>query len=391
MGTQATETAETVDRAAPVGEGGDAAVRRLAWLAILLQPVFVAAWVIAGALEPGYSHAERGVSALAARGAENPWIVIAGLVALGLSLVALAPGLLRVLPRLPAARVAAALFALAGLGYVAAAALPLDCAPGVEGACAQGVRTWQHEAHLWVGLAIRVLLTLTPFAIAAALWPRPVALAAFAAGVAGLVIGVGAFLIYGVADAPGGLVQRAEFLAVHVWVVQVAIGILHVARAPGRPSEPTPLPPREFFGGPWTGEGEAFLRPAFLWRRLALRFDCRRDATWVSDELGWFDDAVTFHGGFTESRRRFCQFVAPDRLRVTSDDLPDGAELTLEEAGYRIWPYRLLVPIGPLHIPLGARDQHRLDADGTLVDTLDLRLLGVPVATMIFRMRRTAA
>src|SRR4051794_7619712 len=36
--------------------------RKLAWAALVGQVVFIASWVVAGALQPGYSHADQGVS-----------------------------------------------------------------------------------------------------------------------------------------------------------------------------------------------------------------------------------------------------------------------------------------------------------------------------------------
>src|SRR3954447_22774765 len=76
---------------------GEVAVRRWVWIALTGQAVFIASWVVAGALEPGYSHAEQAVSELGAKDAAHAWIVNAGLVVYGLSFVALGLVLARVL------------------------------------------------------------------------------------------------------------------------------------------------------------------------------------------------------------------------------------------------------------------------------------------------------
>src|SRR2546423_3387094 len=94
---------------------GPAPIRQLAWLAIAGQVAFVAAWVIAGALEPGYSAFDQAISELGARNAAHPWLMNTGFVILGLAIAALGPCLLAVLPRRRAARVAGGLFAVAGL------------------------------------------------------------------------------------------------------------------------------------------------------------------------------------------------------------------------------------------------------------------------------------
>src|SRR5437763_7677764 len=102
-------------------------VRLLARLAIACQLVFIAAWIVAGALQPGYSHLQSGISVLGGRTAADPWIVNTAFVVLGLSIVALAPGVLAALPRRTATGVVAAMFALAGVAMALVAALPLDC------------------------------------------------------------------------------------------------------------------------------------------------------------------------------------------------------------------------------------------------------------------------
>ena len=64
-------------------------IRALAVGAIAAQVVFVVAWIVAGALEPGYSHARQRVSELGASTAAHPWIVNGAITLLGVSFVAL--------------------------------------------------------------------------------------------------------------------------------------------------------------------------------------------------------------------------------------------------------------------------------------------------------------
>src|SRR3954452_20204578 len=65
-------------------------VRSLAWFTIAAQAAFVVSWLVAAARQPDYSHARSAVSALAAHGMRDPWIVMAGMTLLGLSAIALA-------------------------------------------------------------------------------------------------------------------------------------------------------------------------------------------------------------------------------------------------------------------------------------------------------------
>ena len=370
------------------------AARLLAAAAVAAQAAFVLSWLVAGALEPRYSHVDSYVTELAGRFAENPWIVRAGLVVFGLSLVALAPGLLRTLPSRTARSVTAALFVLAGCALALVGLLPLDCPLSTDAACLararSGAVSTTHEAHSWLGFASQVLLAATPFALARALWFRPVALAALGAGIAGLAIGIaGVFLLDPNATGVGGLVERIELGLGQLWVLIVAAGILHATRRE-HASEPTPMPPREFFGSSWAGDGEVVPFPALVWRRFPLRLTCRRDIAWLSDDVGIIDDRVVFENGHVEAYRRYCHLVTPDRIHVSADDLPGGADLLLEEDGYRIAPFRMAVAFGPIRIPVRCREQHRLGSNGVLTDTLELRTLGVglPVARVHFRVRR---
>src|SRR4051794_41647258 len=136
-------------------------VRKLAWFALAGQVVFVASWVVAGALEPGYSHADQGVSELGARTAEHPLIVNAGLVVFGLTFVALGVALLAVLP----SRVAAALFVAAGVAVIASGVGRLDCGlsdPQGEGLWRGGEASLGASGGPWGGGGSRRLLPPPP-------------------------------------------------------------------------------------------------------------------------------------------------------------------------------------------------------------------------------------
>jgi hypothetical protein len=184
--------------------------------------------------------------------------------------------------------------------------------------------------------------------------------------------------------AGGGLVARAELLLLHNWVAWVAIGALYETRPAPRLPAPTPVPPRDFFGRAWDGEGETVLWPAFLWRHLPLRFRATRVATWLTEDTWTFDDEATFAHGWTQRQRRFCQFVTPQHIHVTAEDLPNGADVLLDEDGYRVAPFTMLIPVGPLRLPLRCHEHGRMDGR-TLVDTVELRFLGLPAGRAVMR------
>jgi hypothetical protein len=150
------------------------------------------------------------------------------------------------------------------------------------------------------------------------------------------------------------------------------------------------MPPREFFGKAWTGDGEVTALPAFLWRRFAVRYRVTRDAEWLNDGTFIMHDRAEA-GGRVEERRLLCEFDGPSRIRISATQLPDGVEVLLEDDGYRIVPYRAQWPIGPARITLHCRDEGRVESDGTLVNTITGRWLGLfPVARLTTRGRLVA-
>lgn len=366
-------------------------VRAAAWAAIVAQVAFVAAWIVAGALESGYSGVDEYVSELGARGAAHAWIIDVGFVLLGVAVACLGLALRAVLPRRRASLVAAILFGIFGITFALNAAFRLDCAISVNHACEAASRagdlSWHHYTHMWLGLVNELAIVATPFALARALWPSAPGALALLAGKGGLALGILATVLSHADAIADGLAQRFELGLVHVWILIVAVGLVHATRRPRPPATATPMRPRDFFRSSWSGRGEVVGRPAFLGRFLTQRFAGRRLSTPISDAVWVVEDEATFADGKVERRRLFCELVAPDRIHVTSDDMPDGAEVSLEPDGYRVWPYRFSVPVGPVRFLLHCRDQAGLEDDGTLVDTIDFRWLGIPVARATFRMR----
>jgi hypothetical protein len=361
--------------------------RRLAWLAVGGQTAFVAAWILAGALEPGYSHVRQTLSELGAGNASHPALMNAGYVALGLSLLALAPALLAILPPRPATRVAAALFAVAGVAVLAVAAVPLDCGLTVDQSCIHafdaGRLSWRTTAHLWAGLVFDVAFVLTPFAVARALWPRHVALPVLLAAGWAIPILVASLVADELLGVGMGLVQRLGFVAVHLWVVLVAIGILHSTRAAPAPGALIPMRPRDFFGRAWAGRGELTFWPYRVWGRAPRRFELRREVDWVSDQVWLVRDTVRFEDGEVEAHDMVARLDGPDRVHVMGDDFPGGTDLLLDPAGYRMTPYRFRVPVGPVRFALRPRDEVRMVGDdGALEWTIHFRWLGLPVARL---------
>jgi hypothetical protein len=334
------------------------------------------------------------VSELGASDGAHPWLVNAGIVVLGVSLLALAVALASVLPRrrvLPAL-----LFSAAGLAMIAAAAFPLDCGIVSDQRCSDrfdaGELSWQTTAHVWSDLVGQVALLLTPFALARALWRSTPAAAALYIGAVGVVIAAASVAVFVTAESAGGLMQRVLLLTLHMWVLIVGCGVLHATRGPALRSDVIPMRPREFFARSWTGTGELVLRPLVLGRRFRLRGAATRESAFVSDTTWRIDDAVDFGDGHVERRRMFLELVADGHVRVTADDLVDGIEVWLEPDGFRMSDWRMAWPIGPLPLLVRCADRSYFEPDGEFVNVIDVYTPGprIPLARVTFRMRPVA-
>ena len=148
----------------------------------------------------------------------------------------------------------------------------------------------------------------------------------------------------------------------------------------------SPLRPREFFAEPWSGVGA--YRPPLLGRIWSRRFRFSSRCEFESDTTWTVHDVMEFENGRTDERSMEARMVAPDRIRSTAPDMPDGLELILEERGFRFEPYRLAVRVGPLPVRLRCRDRCRLDADGVLHDHIRLAVWRLPVGEIRMQLRR---
>jgi hypothetical protein len=150
----------------------------------------------------------------------------------------------------------------------------------------------------------------------------------------------------------------------------------------------TPLRPREFFGSPWSGDGEWRPRAWLRWiiGRRRLRF--RVFTTWLTDELWLVHDTTTWEDGRVERQHFVATLIAPDRIRLTGAEIPGGAEVSLRSDGFSFSPYLVSVPVPFLPFPLLVRcqDACRLEGD-ELVDTIEISLLGIPLGQQVMRLR----
>jgi hypothetical protein len=84
----------------------------------------------------------------------------------------------------------------------------------------------------------------------------------------------------------------------------------------------------------------------------------------------------------------FVQLVAPDRLHVTADDIPQGSDIWLSESGFRFEPYYIRAKHRGIALTLRCFDDNVIHPDGTIRDTIKMYLFGLNVATMRLTVHR---
>jgi hypothetical protein len=144
----------------------------------------------------------------------------------------------------------------------------------------------------------------------------------------------------------------------------------------------TPLQIRDFFSGVWTGTGEFRLHSVLrlLVPNQAVRYQGR--TTWLSDTLWKATEEFTLSHEGSRNRITYIQIIEDDRLHMTCDDIPGGADILLCESGFRFTPYLFRSPFAGTHITVRCLDEAVLDEQGVLHDRIKMYYGGIRLASM---------
>lgn len=210
-------SAATADESSPRTPSGRRRARLLAVASAVGLGGFAGGVILAGALDPGYSHRSEGMSALASLESQAAGIMTVAFLSLVVATVAAGLSLLFTLGG-KSGRTAGVLVTLAGIGMVGVTFARQSCS-SLQQACldreSAGDVAGSHVVHNLVSLVVFVLLVAAGFVLASALRRTPrlthltrrVRVAAFASLALMIWFGSAAY------GDNGGLVQRA-FLAI---------------------------------------------------------------------------------------------------------------------------------------------------------------------------------
>jgi Protein of unknown function (DUF998) len=181
---------------------------------------FWGAFLVAAALEPGYTHRRDYVSTLAAHGAAYGEVAIFAIVAAAAAML-FASLLLRHTSRLAALAVG-----LAGVGFVVAAFTRLECANGAAG-CGLGGRfeiSGSTEIGHWTATTVSSILLIAGMALTGLVWIRRGRTIAGAATFAAAAVTAGSFLATG-GENPGAM-QRVGIVVGTGWLAALAVATI---------------------------------------------------------------------------------------------------------------------------------------------------------------------
>jgi len=193
-------------------------------LAGIAAPVVMAgAILVAGQLEPDYSHATQYVSELGAVGATNATAFnLVGLSLVGLLTILFAIGMYRQVRPSAWLVTSSALVAVAGLGRLAAGFFPCDAGCALEGMSTTAT------IHAGMGFMALNAGVIAPVALAIGLRhrrPHPLFGSSVGLGVLSVVLAV-VFFGLGKELVPNiGIVQRTLLAALYAWIVAIVLNI----------------------------------------------------------------------------------------------------------------------------------------------------------------------
>ncbi len=144
----------------------------------------------------------------------------------------------------------------------------------------------------------------------------------------------------------------------------------------------TPLQPGEFFTGVWHGTGEFRLHSILHWFVPDQHVEYQGQTTWLSDTLWMATEEFRLSRAGPTSRITYIQIIGPERLHMTCDDIPGGADILLHDRGFKLTPYLFRSPFAGRYLTVKCFDEAELDEKGILHDHIKMYYVGIHLASM---------
>ena len=144
----------------------------------------------------------------------------------------------------------------------------------------------------------------------------------------------------------------------------------------------TPLEPRKFFSGIWRGEGELIPSRLNAWLVAKEKICFQSRPVWLSETIWRVEELFEFSSGKIIKRKMFAELVASNKVHITADDMPLGADIILHEKGFYFTPYYILGEFGGRKWQMRCIDDNQLDENGVIHDKIKMFYLGLRVAEM---------
>lgn len=149
----------------------------------------------------------------------------------------------------------------------------------------------------------------------------------------------------------------------------------------------TPLEPQNFFSGIWRGEGELIPSRLNSWFVPKERIRLQSQITWLSDKIWVVEESFEFSSGKIIERKMFAELIGFNKVHITADDMPHGADITLYEKGFSFSPYYILGDFGGRQWKIRCLDDNQIDENGVIHDKIEMFYLGLRVAEMRLTVR----
>jgi len=206
----------------------------LGWVAVVGPVGFTIAWIVAEAVQEGYSPRQDYLSELAALDAQHVWIMITGFLLFGAGAAALGVGLAGATTGRPA-RIGSTLVVIGGLGIIVAGLARTDCRirfPACEARFKSGDLSWHAVIHEIAGLVLSLTLIAAPLVLARAFrgnesW-RDLRAYSITTGVVAVLLMV--MLYSGLVSAWSDALQRVFVTVLLLWIVTSGARLIRLSR-----------------------------------------------------------------------------------------------------------------------------------------------------------------